>query len=201
MLVSRSLFEGVITKLSLMTLEKENVVTLDTETYGLRPYHGDRLFSIIIGDHNIGYYFNFKEYPNTDSRFFLDQTHMTRLKFLIENSKCTWEFFNAKFDMAMLANEGIDVSGLVYCGQACSRVEYNDRFNDDFSLDRCAARIKEKKDDKPKEYCLKNGLWEWVIGPTGKKWSDRFPLCRWRDAGSGQSKWLHPRYRRHLQRD
>ena len=49
-------------------LSHEEVLSCDTETTGLRPYHGDRLFSIIIGKKNVGYYFNFQDYEDDKRR-------------------------------------------------------------------------------------------------------------------------------------
>src|SRR5437016_11271674 len=59
--VSALSFHDIIHELAL-----KKYLSLYTETTGLRSYHQDRLFSIIISDGDMAYYFNFIQYANLD---------------------------------------------------------------------------------------------------------------------------------------
>jgi DNA polymerase I-like protein with 3'-5' exonuclease and polymerase domains len=74
------------------------VIALDTETTGLSPYHGDRIFAL-------GYFTNMGEYG------FMDWDEKTRewMSRLLGDSSKTLIFHNAKFDLKMLGSEGLDI--------------------------------------------------------------------------------------------
>jgi DNA polymerase-1 len=133
-------------------------IALDTETTGLRPYHGDRLFSIILADDNQAYYLNFQAYPGLDTQSVLTDQHLRQMGALWARPDATWFLHNAKFDLHILWQEGIELAGSVHCTQAIARVEYNDHMS--YSLDACAERIGFRKDDAVEKYIQEHKLIE-----------------------------------------
>jgi DNA polymerase I len=154
-IVGRSSF-----KLVLAQLLVEKKLSLDTETSGLRPYHGDRLFSLILSTAHEPYYFNFQPYPGLEPEFVLSLIHLRDLKALFNDPDRLWYMHNAKYDLAILAQDGIEVAGEIHCTQALARVEYNDHMS--YALDACAERIGFKKDDSVENYIVENKLWTWT---------------------------------------
>lgn len=154
-------------------------LALDTETFGLRPYHGDRLFSIIIANDEKSFYFNFIPYPNLPADQVLTPAHLQALKALFELEDILWFIHNAKFDMAILANEGIELKGTVHCTRDIGRVVYNEHFH--YDLDSSLQRIGLKKDDAVERYIEEKGLSEKRELPGKKtkaefKFYDRVPF-------------------------
>lgn len=137
-------------------------ISLDTETTGLRPYHGARFFSVIIADGKSVAYLNFHpDHPDVFDTKVLAE--------LLRAFVGTIYMHNAKFDMHMLRASGIELNPLahIHCTAAIGRVCYSALPS--YSLEYCAKYFcGEDKDDKVKEYILKNGLWEWETVP-GKK--------------------------------
>lgn len=160
MIVKRQEFESVLD-----ALLQEDRLSVDTETTGLRAYHEDRLFSIIVGSEKDTHYFNFMAYPGLDPDYLLTKSHIERLGMLFQEPKL-WYFFNAKFDMAMLKKEGISVAGEIWDCKTAARIEYNDHMK--YSLAECSRRIGLEKSDAVEKYITDNHLWEWVSIP-GKK--------------------------------
>ena len=155
MIVTRSNFEGVLT-----TLMGAPELSLDTETTGLRPYHGDRLFSIIIGVSSAqAFYFNFRAYAGMPEEQVLTQAHLENLTMLFRKEDVLWYLQNAKFDMRILAQEGLFLKGKIHCTKAIGRVEYNNHLN--YSLSSQLERIGLKKDDKVMDYVKEHKLWDW----------------------------------------
>lgn len=145
MIVKRSLFNEV-----LRVLELARELSVDTETTGLRAYKGDRLFSLIIGIEQDAYYFNFQTYEGLHEDWILPREWLAQLKPIFENPENYWYAHNAKFDLHMLGQEGIEIYGKVHCTQAQARVVHNDHLQ--YSLEACAHRIGEKKDDAVDRY-------------------------------------------------
>jgi DNA polymerase-1 len=172
MLVTQDALGGVLRKLS-----NAGTYALDTETTGLRPWQGDRLFSIIISDGETDYYFDFQET--------LPRTAILQLAPVLANRESLWFMHNAKFDLAMLRVEGLEVAGTVHCTMSIGRVERNDRFQ--YGLDALAKLIGEEKDDRVKAYIAENDLYEVIVDEEGGKVKkpryDRVPLDLMREYG------------------
>jgi DNA polymerase-1 len=141
MLVKRSNFQSVLEKINFAGYK-----SLDTETTGLRAHAGDRLFSIIIADENDTYYFNFQAYskeevepPQLAAWLEKNKAELPPLEYdpyshviprhwiasfkpLFENKAITWFLQNAKFDLAMLARDGLRLSGDIHCTEAMARI-------------------------------------------------------------------------------
>jgi len=132
------------------------VVTVDTETTGLRPYHGDEVFSIIIN----GYYFNFRDGFGAPEITCLSKKHIDKLQaFFVEER--TYQFHNAKYDMAMLEEDlGTKVGGHIHCTMTTERIiDSTLDGNRDFNLDATSKRYDCHKDDGVKEHIKKHKLW------------------------------------------
>ena len=176
MLVKRSNFEAILQR-----LEQPGNYGLDTETTGLAPYKGDRLFSIIIaqrtnvfGPIEESWYFNFNHYEGIDDDSVLDETHKEALQARVF-SRCdhTWDLHNAKFDLHMLGVDGLSLAGTIYCTYANARLLHNDlRF---YNLDFLAKRwLGKEKSDLVKEYADEHGLYEDVVKGKRKKKNYQF---------------------------
>lgn len=164
MVVGRSDFESVVEKLSAY-----KVLSLDTETTGLRPYHGHRLFSIILApSSDEAYYFNFQPYEGLGPDQLLTPRHIKRLKeAFFDKPEILWYMANGKYDMSILHNEGVEIAGQVHCTTAMGRVEYNEQpsFDLDSQLKRFGAAPKDKRVE---EWIEENGAWEWEVIPGRK---------------------------------
>lgn len=175
MIVLRESFEDVLHELS-----KGLVFSIDTETFGLFPFRGHRLFAIIIYDGLTPYYFNFLPYPNVEPNCVLPYSLCKELNAVTGKKDALWFRHNAKFDEHMLVNEGIHTLGDIHDTEVGARIEFNDHM--DYSLATCAERIGEKKDDAVMEYLKKYKLYR-VIDIPGKKtkhkhyYFDKVPLA------------------------
>lgn len=173
MLVSTENFVEIVEKLS-----KPGTYAVDTETTGLKPYQGSRLFSIIIADESDTYYFNFNQYPGLPKENFLHSAHMQALqeKFFLNTGNRIY-MHNAKFDLSILSQSGIEVAGEVFCTYAMGRILRGDLFN--YSLDALAKRwLKEDKDDAVEDYIDKHKLYTKIETKIVKHgWYHKVPLC------------------------
>ncbi len=146
MIVTQSNFYACLGQLAAAT-----ELSLDTETTGLRPYHGSRLFSVIITPNGgEAFYFNFKAYVGLDPDAVLDAHHLEQLRPLLEDDRKFWRFVNAKYDMAILAAEGLKVTGDIHCCVAIGRVEWNDHRN--YDMESMAERLGLRKDNAVEAY-------------------------------------------------
>lgn len=128
-----------------------DALAIDTETTGLFPFHGDRLFSIIIATSTEEFYFNF----NTGG---LPRSLVTALQDIFKVDR-RYFFINAKFDLTMLRFEGIEVGGRIIDGGVLARLEFNDQVESYFSMDYLAQRyLGKKKDDSVERYVKENKL-------------------------------------------
>lgn len=153
MLVTKDILSDVLERLS-----QNEVMSLDTETYGLKPFHGDRLFSIIIADKDDEFYFDFMHT--------LEPELMAVVMNEIDWYEKLWFMHNAIFDMTMLYMScGHRIEGIVHDTMAIERLVYNDRYQNEFDLATVAARYGYKKDDTVERYIDDNKLWEWESIP------------------------------------
>lgn len=157
MIVTGSNFSDVLAH-----LQEAPRLALDTETTGLRPYHGDRLFSTIIADGpKSGYYFNFRVYPDIDPDQVLSPWHLKELqKHLFSIEDILWFLHHAKYDMAILANEECKLAGIVHCTKAQGLIEYNEYQS--YSLAASLSRIGLAKDAAVEKWIDDNKAWDWV---------------------------------------
>lgn len=137
---------------------RQSKITLDTETTGLRAYHGDRLFSLILSTGDVTHYFNFQPYPGLEPDLVLTPSHLEKLRPLFARDDVEWVGHNLKFDLHMLAQDGLEVGGTLHCTQAIARVEYNEHL--DYGLGACAERIGLRKDDAVGKYIEEHKLVE-----------------------------------------
>lgn len=168
MLVGRDTFES-----TLAVLAKHPTLSLDTETTGLRPYHGDRLFSLILGHEDsegkpVAYYFNFwPSYPDFPANHVLTREHLSRInEVLFKDASKSWILSGASYDQHMLNAEGMELAGPTWCTVVQGRVEYNEHF--EYGLGASLERIGLKKDGGPEKWIEENNAWEWQTIP-GKK--------------------------------
>jgi DNA polymerase-1 len=143
-------------------------IGLDTETTGLSPYSGDRLFSIIIhlGAVNESYYFNFQDYgpQYEDYTLKLIPTDWTKI-FQVQDR--TVFAHNAKFDLHFLNVEKIKIPSRVHCTEAIARLVWNTHMS--YSLDDCVKRdLGLAKDDKVKAFMDKHKLYTMEKKPGAK---------------------------------
>lgn len=148
MIVTRGLFDKALENFLL-----EPALAGDTETFGLRPYHGDKLFSLILACEKGPLYFNFFPYPGLAPEFVLSKhEHLKKLRDLFADRARTWFFHNAPYDMHILGQDGIEIEGTVHCTMAGARVEHSDEFTKRLDLNTVAARIGQQKDDTLKAW-------------------------------------------------
>jgi len=135
---------------TLATLRSSPRLAVDTETTGLRPYHGDMPFAIIVADWDHEYYFNLAESCAW-------RPAAAQLQEDLFSHEKTWYFANAKFDLAMLAKMGLVPRGTIHDLAVHERLLDSTLFGQVFSLDAMAERRGKKKDGGPKAWCEKNG--------------------------------------------
>lgn len=171
--VSRATFGA-----TLQVLLEPDRRALDCEATGLQPYLGDQLFALIISSGGRTDYFNFHAYPGLDPEWVLPREWLRELRPIFSEPKSSWYLHNAKYDLALLHKEGLEIEGEVHCTEAIARIEQNDHLK--YSLDACVERIGHRKSDAVERYILEHGLWEWETTPgkktrTKKKFFDQVP--------------------------
>ena len=145
--------------------------SLDTETTGLRPYHGDRIFSVIVGTPTDTYYFNFQKYDDVPAEQTLPRATLQILQSeLFSEEDVLWFIHNAKFDMHMLIVDGLEIKGDVWCTKSQARVENSERMS--HALEDLAPLCGMKKSDVADKMIDELKLWEWVNIP-GKATRDK----------------------------
>jgi DNA polymerase I-like protein with 3'-5' exonuclease and polymerase domains len=167
---------------AMVELSKHTALGLDTETTGLRMYHGDTIFSLILATPKEAYYFNFKEYDKEGAPF-LNDYHWMQLRYFFEDPERTWYIQNAaNFDLPMLmASERIELEGRVHCTKAIGRVVQNDLV--DYSLAAQLEHIGLQKDMSVDAYIMEHKLYT-VFKRPGRvqseklKHFDRVPFSR-----------------------
>lgn len=158
MIVTRDNFDAILREIC-----DQERISVDTETEGLHPFHGDRLFAVVVTTKDKGFYFDF----NINGE--LPRSWIIRLQDIF-NSVPYIKFINYKFDMTMLHIEGITFpkkTMRILDGGVMARVHYNlhtpikgsDEGN--FSMDYLAQfYLNLKKSDEVKEYCKTHNLYK-----------------------------------------
>lgn len=142
--------------LAVLKLGTKGVRSLDTETTGLRPFHGDRPFCVTTHDGIDTYFFSLDEEPQVKA-----------LHAILTNEDSTWYGHNIKFDLHHLKMTfNIDVHGQCMDTKTLARLAYNEHM--DYSLEACAKRIGLEKSSAVEDYISEHHLWEWEEVP-GKK--------------------------------
>ncbi len=121
-------------------------LALDTETTGLRPFHGDRVFAISISDGTSAWYWDCrgKELPPL-------------LRFLLLDPAKIWYGHNIKFDAHHLhASFGVELAGILHDTAIGARIEFNDHLT--YDLGSCLKRIGLAKDDRVMAYVKEHKL-------------------------------------------
>lgn len=146
-------------------------IGFDTETTGLFPYLGDRLFALQISTPENNYYFNY----NKNGDVILERGTIERAMSAIRSDALVFAH-NAKFDLHMVGRDiGPDwcPTFTVHDTEVIDRLFYNQHPN--YKLSSLAERAGlEKLSDVVEDYISQNGLYETVCLPGGKE--ERKPL-------------------------
>ena len=168
MIVTRKDFKAAILK-----LKQTGEYGLDTETTGLRL--SDRLFSLIIADDRDGYYFNFNDNPDhlgnsAPKELTLPREWLAEFQQVFDNPASLWYIHNAKFDIGMVAKEGVSILGTVHCTEVVERVLKNNYIgNKPYSLKSVAPRYGFEKDEAVDTYIEQHKLFTLVDVPGKDK--------------------------------
>lgn len=163
-------------------LDLHNTFGLDTETTGLNPYKGDKLFSLIISTYKDNFYFNFNDKPDHMGNLppedtILDRKELRRFRPLFNNIDNTFYIHNAKFDMHFLdtAINGLRWVARIVCTNALARL-VNNQLNS-YSLEALGELIGVEKDDTVDKYISKHKLYTEIdVGKKKPKKNKHFDL-------------------------
>ena len=154
MIVTNENFNEIISIIS-----RFDRISIDTETGGLRPYHGDRLFGISCAGESGGFYFSFHAETG------LDRTLIPRIYEAVRGKRLY--FANAKFDMHFLCLEGWGTEFEPWDVLVVDKCIYNRHLS--YSLDSVAKRMDlGGKDGDVMDYIKEHDLFDRVEIP-GKK--------------------------------
>lgn len=168
MIVSRKEFPEIVKRLS-----RAGTYGADTETTGLTE--ADELFSVILADADDAYYFSFNERPDhlgnmVPEEYRLPRGWIAQLAPIFEQKNSLLGLTNAKFDMKMLAKEGVQVLAAVHDTEVGERMVQNNYLgHKPYSLGSQAKRRGLKKDDRLDDYIKEHGLIEKVEIPGKAK--------------------------------
>lgn len=141
----------------LLDIANQTYLSLDTETTGLYPFHGDKFFSIIVGTKDEEYYFNYNQYPGLPTDLLLLDRHY--LKDILLDPTKYWFMHKLNYDCPILLADDLEVAGAYHCTKVIERVRYNE-FNS-YSLEECGERIKVPKDMKVAKYIKEKNLYSY----------------------------------------
>jgi len=172
-LVNNKNFDAVVQ--ALMNTER---MSLDTETTGLLPFHGDRLFSIVMADKDNEYYFDF-----SIGGIKKDKETAAKMQALLDSIKYIF-LINADFDYSMLHFDGIKLNSKLLDGGVMARLEYSlhqpqgkKSDNQFFSMDYLAKwYLKLSKDTSVENYIKEHNLYGVDIYDKKKPLYARVPL-------------------------
>jgi DNA polymerase-1 len=159
MLVTQSILYEVIN-----WLRKEDYLSIDCETTGLRPHHGDELFGISLATKEESFYFNFQTYPDIDPELILPSSAYPALSDALSGVKYFF-LMNAKFDLTFLRKKGVELGGLIHDVKVAERCLVNNLMS--YSLDHIAKRYGMGKDDEVMAYVKEHGL-HTIVDTPGK---------------------------------
>lgn len=176
MLVSTENLPSVIEAFS-----KSPIGSVDTETFGLNSFKDDKLFSIILSD-DFGedHYINFLDYVE-ENIVATPRSEIHKFKDLLADPNRIWFLQNAKFDMHMLAREGLYIEGKIYDLMFLDRIHHNQHLG--YKLAQITKRWGEEKLDIVWKYIEENKLFTKTeyphLGKTEEK--PRFDLVPFKD--------------------
>lgn len=153
--------------------------SVDTETTGLNSFRDDFLFSIILSDDNGNdHYINFLDYP-LEGITGIPRDSLQKLKPVFDDPTRIWFLQNAKFDMHMLAREGLFIAGKIYDTAFLDRIHFNQHMR--YNLSSITKRWGDEKldivMDYIKEHKLKTEIEHAHLGKTEERLHfDRVPL-------------------------
>lgn len=136
-------------------LSLEAFLAVDTETSGLRPFHGDKLFSIILATADKAWYFDFNTGEEASGG---REALFEFLRQLFASTPRVLFLAHAKFDLEFLHRFGIDVhpDTVIHDTLAMGRVINNEELS--LSLDALSERcLGERKDDAVARYVEEHG--------------------------------------------
>lgn len=158
-------------------MSKSGIYGADTETFGLRWFDRDDWFSAIIADETEEYYFNFLDAPDHTGFKPPENEILPDKQILLpvfSNPDSKWFFHNAKFDMGMLARDGLCPTGTIHCTEAIARLCDSNHFK--YSLQLCMERMAQDlgipvtlKSDAVYDYVIKHKLYENIKIPGKQK--------------------------------
>ena len=130
---------------------------IDTETTGLRPFHGDAPFGLVYCDDRSSCYVEISS---------LWQESLVSLWDKLMASADLLFLANAKFDLHHLSRIGLIVPSSIRIHDVAVAGRLIDNSLQSYSLDALASRyLQQRKDDAVKAYIEEHGLWEWVEVP------------------------------------
>lgn len=136
-------------------LKRSDFLSWDTETTSLNSFQDGRLFSVIISCEQEDFYFNFKDYPE-ENVCALPAQYLLKLVDLAQDNLKINLMQNAKFDMHMLAREGIFFAGKIYDTAVLDRVHFNQHMR--YNLAEITKRWGDEKLDIVWKYIEENKL-------------------------------------------
>lgn len=131
-------------------------LAFDLETTGVRPYHDDHAFSIIISDGDRAWYFPVR---TSNGVTLSDTILITDIKDIFKINR-VYIGFNVKFDMRFLTKMGVEFhpDATIHCAMVSARLLNNQLKS--YSLDNCCDEfLGERKDDRVKAFIEEHELW------------------------------------------
>ena len=167
-------------------IQCHGIISLDTETTGLNPYKGDRIFSVIISTYKDNFYFNFNDKPDHLGNYcpvpssVLDRRVLRRFRPILDNPDTLIYIHNASFDMHFFNVEKINVRfrAKIFCTKAHGRLVHNQLQN--YKLETLGAAIGIEKDNALEKYISKHKLYTLVdVGKKKPRKDKHYDLVPW----------------------